>query len=368
MPEEKPTSEQILHDALYHNRNLTLSQQALSNFLVRPFPPDFVDPTSNVVLNAIAGGSLEFAAGGAADSPYGSILNVLCIVGVEIALPQVPKVLLSTSNGDYWGEKTVDGGYTGELTAVAIEGDELFVGGADEEIQKLNKTSLALEQKNTGGSEELYWFKKIGTVWLAGGENGKILKSTDGGENWTDKSIGGANDLVACAYGKNKIVVVDTEGDIYYSTDLGESWTKVTMPLSPSMLACNLGEIIFDGNQFIICGPQIDGVTYWPSLWKSTNGTTWTVEFLLPGYFVEYPQGAAFGDGNYFLVGNGDGVAQGSARAWLSLDDAETWARKSVPLLHTPNGVHCVVYLSGAFHVLGEDHVGPLYCRSQLLY
>lgn len=370
MPEEKTTQEQVVDNALYHNRNLTLRELAFSNLIQRFFDAFEIPNPADTQFRAIAGGRLNIPVGGDAFEETG--VDVVCIVGEDGVAPAAI-CLVSDDGGESFGSPGLDGGFTGGLNAVAIEDNVLLIGGENAEIQKLNLSSASWEQKNTGGSLNITVFKKGGGVWLAGGEDGLLLKSTNNGNSWSDKSIASGPGFDSLAYGKGRFVTAD-EDEIWYSTDLGESWASKTISPPSGMTDFEFGKIIFDGNQFLCPVLGTDGAYYYPYIAKSENGTDWVFE-RLPGGIISIPFGIIFSEeeDTYIILGERASLSGACCAFWVSYDGAKTWNSKNVAL-RSVGSLHAVAYSGRSFHfiaylnnlVSGFD--GISYCHTPKLY
>lgn len=345
MPEEKSTQEQITENALYHNRNLTLFQMALSNVVMRNFG---LSGQTTSDFNGIAAGKVTFPESG--DIPEEIETDYLCMIGFDSTIPAAPIVYLSSNAGENFEKVGVAAGYTGHLNAVAIEDGVVLIAGDDEEIQKLNSEE-EFEQKNTGGSERINCLAKGGGVWLAGGDNGVLLKSTNNGNSWANKTPL-SDGIRSIAYGNNKFVAVLEDGKVAYSTDLGESWTELTVPLFPGADEQGLVDIIFDGEQFLSPVEIEKSGTILPGIAKSTNGTSWAVE-LLPAMGECEGRSIIYADGVHLIAGAYELYESGGGFVWVSYDGAETWAIKPIPVKF--ECYHCMAYISTAFHFIGRD-------------
>lgn len=370
MPAEKTSREQAVNNSFYHNRNQTLKQLALSNLIQRHFTDDDVPLPGNTTFKAIAGGTIALPVG--PFIPEEKTVNVVCIVGYDDTTPKAI-ALISFSDGEVFGGLSADGGFTAEFYSVAIEDNVLLIGGYEAEIQKLNLSSGALERKNTGGSDYITCFKKGGGVWLAGGNDGLLLKSTNNGNSWIDKSLSSTPDILSLAYGKGRFVTVD-EDQAFYSTDLGESWAEITVPPPPGIVAFEFGKIIFDGKQFLVACLCADGSFYYPYIAKSENGTAWTFEPLPNVTGEEISLSIAYSEEEdiYVVVGVADYPGNPVSPMWCSYDGAKTWERKYTPLFEAEE-IHAIAYAARSFHFIGEapreyGSPRPAYYHSQKLY
>ena len=78
--------------------------------------------------------------------------------------------------------------------------------------------------KTSGTSQDLFDISYKNNSYVVVGSSGVILTSSDG-DTWSSKNSGTTKDLYGITYGKNKFVAVGMEGTILTSTDT-ESWIK----------------------------------------------------------------------------------------------------------------------------------------------
>lgn len=94
-------------------------------------------------------------------------------------------------------------------------------------------------------------------IFLIGGANGKIAKSTDGGSTWVNSSTQpfSSNDtVIGFASGNIAIFAVTNTGKIAKSIDAGVNWTLVSVGLTPSSLSFAQSTISPDGLHKIYIG------------------------------------------------------------------------------------------------------------------
>lgn len=344
MPEEKTTAEQILHDANYHGRNLTLREFAFANFLRRPLGKD-VDLTA-FRLKSIDGGKIVLG------PPYNYSYNVIVAVG-ENGEGQI-----SLKEGEFFERASMGGGFVGNYNDVRVKNNTAIAVGTSEEIQKWNGLfSEQFTQKNTGGTETLRAVDFGNGVWLAVGDDGKILKSINNGETWVDKTVGGGSgpDFIGVRYGNGRWVLIGEEGEFYYSTDDGESWTSGNLPLPSTLVAIEeMFGVIFDGNQFVAYGKAEDSLTFsFCYLATSLNGNNWTGKDVLRTtqnnplpYGVAPDGGATYLNGVHLL-------SCGDKQLLFSYDNCETWWARANPV-NTSGELKAATGISGAFFLAGK--------------
>ena len=99
------------------------------------------------------------------------------------------------------------------------------------------------------------------------GDNGVVIKTTDGGTTWIPVSPAGAPNLYGVYFfSEDSGLVVGQSGKMYRTTDGGSSWVAVS-----SGIFSTLRTVSFFGNNGI-CGAQDQGILY-----SHDAGRTWTV-------------------------------------------------------------------------------------------
>lgn len=105
---------------------------------------------------------------------------------------------------------------------------------------------------------------------FAVGEFGAIIKTTDGGYTWTNKSYQTEKTLLRIHGSDSFVVIVGTGGTILRSTDFGESWYSVSVEANTNIW----GVYTFNDSLCFVC--TIDG-----RLIKTTDaGNTWRVDSI----------------------------------------------------------------------------------------
>jgi len=149
-------------------------------------------------------------------------------------------------------------------------------------------------------------FTVVSGVFVAVGQDGTIIRSTDNGSSWGNATSPTGNRLEGVAFGNNTFVGVGYSGTIVRSTDNGSSFDNVTS--GTGML---LHAVTFGNNTFVAVGGSGTQV----NIVRSTdNGTTWdnvtsgTNEDLL---------GAGFGNNTFVVVGKAGTI--------LTSSDGSSW-------------------------------------------
>jgi photosystem II stability/assembly factor-like uncharacterized protein len=136
------------------------------------------------------------------------------------------------------------------------------------------------------------------SVGYVAGDNGTVLKTTDGGTSWTDISPSGANNLYGIYFfNEDSGLVVGQTGKIFRTVDGGATWSEIS-----SGIFSKLHTVSFYGN-IGICGAQDQGILY-----SQDAGRTWTVfqsGFMGGGFF-----GASMVNENVGFLGGENSIFQ----------------------------------------------------------
>jgi photosystem II stability/assembly factor-like uncharacterized protein len=131
-------------------------------------------------------------------------------------------------------------------------------------------------------------------AWLATTDeanpiSGKIFKTTDGGQTWTEQTTAFAgfnetpagvyfwNENEGVAFGATGLANYDNQISVYRTVDGGENWTKVVPPDFPAQLPHEGLWVYCDNGFFEVQGDNVWFVTNGPRIYHSTDrGMTWT--------------------------------------------------------------------------------------------
>ena len=187
-----------------------------------------------------------------------------------------------------------------------------------------------LKNKRSGTKQYLRSVAYANNIWLATGEAGTILKSTDNGNSWTKKNSDTNVPFSGISYGSNSWVTVGDKGTILKSTDDGETWTKLDSGTDK-----HLTSIAYGNNTWIAVGAN-------GAILKSTNnGETWTkhdIDMIAAIFFIAY--------------GNSTWIAtDGTGNIYKSTDNGETWTKK---ISGTNLPITSVLYSSNTWIAGGE--------------
>jgi len=137
-------------------------------------------------------------------------------------------------------------------------------------------------QQNSGVTAALMsvFFVDSNTGFIAGTGNGTILKTTNGGTNWSNLSLGTGNSFNSIFFVQSTGYVVGNGGMIYKTINSGLSWVEQT-----SGTTFGLYSVVFtDANTGYAAGSDLDPPN--SVILKTTNGgTNWNLLTLPIGSF-----------------------------------------------------------------------------------
>jgi len=140
-----------------------------------------------------------------------------------------------------------------------------------------------------------------GDTWIIVGDNGAVYTSTDGGQNWTQRSLanGVTANLYGAVYGDGIWVVCGANGTIQYSTDDGVTWHAATPAdsFSGTFYGAAYGRTFF-----VVCGENGEIQS------SSSPGDSWTHRDAAESYNKTF-KAVAWGAPYFCLVGE-DGEIQ----------------------------------------------------------
>jgi photosystem II stability/assembly factor-like uncharacterized protein len=147
-------------------------------------------------------------------------------------------LMYRTSNGgNSWAGYIVSGVDFKDVTSF---GDNVWFTGANGSVYKTLKNNSPVTSSPVSGASSLNGiFFLDNTLGFACGADGKIFKSTDGGDNWAPSSTGipGSLNLTSISFkDANNGVVVGDGGAIYTTANGGTSWTSASSPVTKNLL------------------------------------------------------------------------------------------------------------------------------------
>lgn len=191
-------------------------------------------------------------------------------------------------------------------------------------------------------------------TFVAVGASGQVYTSGLSANAWTQHDILSFADLKSVTYNNAQFVAVGATGEIWSSTD-GASWNQQTSGLEATQLSIN--SVTLAGSGFLAVGD--DG-----RILTSTDGTTWA---------IPYPQSVSsaalrdvvYVNGIYTAVGD---VEESGTSAILGSPDGAIWTRVAVsPATHNLQGV---AYGNGVLVAVGDsgiDQTGDPASRPEIL-
>ena len=155
-----------------------------------------------------------------------------------------------------------------------------------------------------------------GTKFVALGDDGSIITSTDANTWNAATAITSPPVMNALAYHSGNYVAVGNSGAIYTNTSSGISnaWVSRTPPTTN-----NLYGISYVNGRFIAVG-AVDAVSAMGTLLTSPDGITWTAQTSNSGDALRH---VAYGANNYVAVGDNGAI--------VSSPDATTWSAQTAP-------------------------------------
>jgi photosystem II stability/assembly factor-like uncharacterized protein len=159
----------------------------------------------------------------------GAVLAITGFGRARWAVGRGGMIVRSTDDGRTWSS-SIHSARTDFLSAFALSEQELYLTNADNKI--LRSTDGG---QNFTVSAPPQGIPGIGSVWASGpedvyvaGPQGWIIKSTDRGATWRRLNTGVSEDFFALwGLGPNEVFAVATRGFIVRSTDRGVSWQRM---------------------------------------------------------------------------------------------------------------------------------------------
>ena len=157
-----------------------------------------------------------------------------------------------------------------------------------------------------------------GGVFVAVGDDGAILRSTDGGATWTRQVAPGNALLAAVAYGNGGFVAVGDDA-VYTSAD-GVTWSNRSAGSGLESWQ-SFNDVIFHNGRFI-AGGWYSGIKV-----STDGGVTWSSTQIAGG--ADY-QITAFAAGAGAIVATGNRLTSPTAPVLLVSQDGEVWEESGV--------------------------------------
>ena len=171
-----------------------------------------------------------------------------------VAVGDVGKIVRSTDNGANWSNvttgRTGSSGYsyylgslygTGTLRGVGFGNGTFVAVGDSGKILTSTNNGSSWDNETAVNSNNLYGVSFGNSTFVAVGQNGTILRSTNNGASWSNSSPGG-NTLWAVTFGNNIFMAVGTGGRIVKSTDNGSNWSSSTSGTINNLYGVTFGD------------------------------------------------------------------------------------------------------------------------------
>jgi photosystem II stability/assembly factor-like uncharacterized protein len=252
-----------------------------------------------------------------------------------IAAGKNGRLVKSTNNASSW---QVSNPFSSrQINGIALGGSTLNVVGEDgyNYISTNNGSSWSTGGRLSGTTlldghngrayyynESLYGVAFGNSTFVAVGDTGKIVRSTDNGTNWSHVTTGrssnyeddyiaslyGINNLRGVSFGNNTFVAVGYSGKIITSTNDGSSWDNETAVNSNHLRGVSFGNGTFVavGSNGTIVKSTNNGAS-WSSSSSGTSNTLW---------------GVTFGNNTFMAVGNSGTIVK-------STDNGANWSSSS---------------------------------------
>jgi hypothetical protein len=180
-------------------------------------------------------------------------------------------ILKSIDNGTTWVKNTSN--VAGTLNAVHWD-NQTFVAVGDGGVITKNSQESIWASITGVTDRDMHGVVSGNGVFVAVGQDGKIISSGDKGSSWVNRSSGYTADQIFydVAFGNNKFVAVGDSGKIVVSSDNGASWDNATSGVTVTLNAVHFNNGVFTaGGRTGILITSSDNGTSWIS---RSSGTT----------------------------------------------------------------------------------------------
>ncbi|MBG9548642.1 flagellin [Cytobacillus firmus] len=197
----------------------------------------------------------------------------------------------------------------------------------------IKEAGVEWEIFQSGSTEIINGIQSFKGQYIAVGENGNILSSSDG-ENWSISNIGGNENLYDVITNGKQLVAFGDTGSLYTSND-GISWSSQTFTTDGvwNQPQLQLLDGMWDGNQYLIAADS-------GFMINSSDGFNWTFSKTdaIQNYDVAY-------NGNVYVAVGRPGTVHTSS-------DGLTWTRQNS---NTINDLKSIVWHDSKFIAVGES-------------
>ncbi len=263
-----------------------------------------------------------------------NLLGITYANNTFVAVGDSGKIVKSTNNASSWGVYNAGTDY--QFNGIAFGGSTFNVVGANgypyrsdnngSSWSRVTPTASWATLSPNGYSyyynRNLYGVAFGNSTFVAVGDYGKIVRSTDNGASWSHVTSGkyegsgayslyGTNYLRGVTFGNNTFVAVGYTGKIIRSTNDGSSWDNVTAVNSD-----NLYGVTFGNGTFVAVGQS-------GTIIKSTNnGASWSSS----SSGGKTLNGVTFGNNIFMAVGEDGRIVKSTADGVTSTDDGSNWS------------------------------------------
>jgi photosystem II stability/assembly factor-like uncharacterized protein len=154
-----------------------------------------------------------------------------------LAVGNSGKIFRTITGGSGWSSYTINP--TVNYKSIAQAGNYYFISGDNGKVYKTTVSDLILTEFTTGISTSLNSINFLDSLnGFACGANGVIIKTTNGGTNWTAINSGISNIRLNSVSFKNALngVVAGDGGVMYLTTNGGTNWTLQTSLTTKNLL------------------------------------------------------------------------------------------------------------------------------------
>ncbi len=232
-------------------------------------------------------------------------------VDVDLITPTTGSILTNFHDGNGWRAATISPS-PAPLYSMYWDGSRFIAGGADATILTSTDAVTWTQATTPGGTAIIRDATFDGTNHFAVGDGGTILKSDNGGANWSAVTSSTTEQLNAVtADDAGNIVAVGNNGVIIKSTDGGTNWSPVStiLPDPPPHLNNSFwhdGLFIITGDSALILTSSNDG-----SNWQSRVSTAAAGTAL---------HGISRGNNQYIVTGSNNVVLKSpDGLSWSSM-------------------------------------------------